>query len=79
MQDVLEDSKASYAYVRVKYANDKESQREKFILVVWIGSGCGIFRKAKVCSFLALPSFTRVLRLDESVVPLFRLLFIRRM
>ena len=39
---------ASYGYARITYANDKESQREKFILIVWIGSGCKVMRKAKV-------------------------------
>lgn len=48
LQEKLDPAKASYAYVRVTYSNDKESQREKFILVTWIGSGCKIMRKAKV-------------------------------
>ncbi|TFY73739.1 hypothetical protein EWM64_g10272 [Hericium alpestre] len=48
LQDVLDPSRASYAYVRVTYSNDKESQREKFILVTWIGSGCKVMRKAKI-------------------------------
>lgn len=48
LQEKLDPSKASYAYVRVTYSNDKESQREKFILVTWIGSGCKVMRKAKV-------------------------------
>ncbi|KAF8137507.1 ADF-like domain-containing protein [Boletus edulis] len=48
LRDALDDSKASYAYARVTYSNDKESQREKFILVVWIGSGCKVMRKAKI-------------------------------
>ena len=30
----LDDTKGSYAYVRVSFSNDKESKREKFILVV---------------------------------------------
>lgn len=47
LRDALGDSKASYAYVRVTFSNDKESQREKFILVVWIGPGCKVMRKAK--------------------------------
>ncbi|KAG6820268.1 hypothetical protein H0H93_003098 [Arthromyces matolae] len=34
LREVLDDTKASYAYVRVTYSNDKESTREKFILVV---------------------------------------------
>lgn len=36
LKEALDDSKASYAYVRVSYSNDKESTREKFILVVCI-------------------------------------------
>ncbi|KAG6873087.1 hypothetical protein C0995_003132 [Termitomyces sp. Mi166 len=32
--EVLDDTKASYAYARVTYSNDKESTREKFILVI---------------------------------------------
>ena len=48
LRDQLDDSKASYAYARVQYANDKESKREKFILVVWIGPNCKVMRKAKV-------------------------------
>ena len=44
LKEVLDDGKASYAYARVSYANDKESTREKFILVVrlqtyWLLSG----------------------------------------
>ncbi|KAK7047351.1 hypothetical protein VNI00_006582 [Paramarasmius palmivorus] len=34
LKEVLDDSKASFAYVRVQYSNDKESTREKFILVI---------------------------------------------
>lgn len=48
LQEKLDPSKASYAYARITYSNDKESQREKFILITWIGSGCKILRKAKV-------------------------------
>lgn len=36
LREVLDDTKASYAYVRVTYSNDKESTREKFVLVVRI-------------------------------------------
>lgn len=48
MREALDTNKASYAYARVTYSNDKESQREKFIFIVWIGSGCKVMRKAKV-------------------------------
>lgn len=34
LTDLLDDSKASFGYVRVTYSNDKESTREKFALVV---------------------------------------------
>ncbi|TFK49077.1 ADF-like domain-containing protein [Heliocybe sulcata] len=48
IKDALDDTKASYAYARVRYSNDKESQREKFILIVWIGPSCKVMRKAKI-------------------------------
>ncbi|GAA5883510.1 hypothetical protein JCM16303_005454 [Sporobolomyces ruberrimus] len=48
LKDNLKDENASFAYVRVKYANDTESTREKFIFVVWIGSGVKVMRKAKL-------------------------------
>lgn len=48
LKDALDDYRASYGYVRVSYSNDKESTREKFILVVWIGPNCKIMRKAKI-------------------------------
>ena len=34
--------------MRIQYSNDKESVREKFILVIWIGPNCKVMRKAKV-------------------------------
>ncbi|KDQ58616.1 hypothetical protein JAAARDRAFT_34445 [Jaapia argillacea MUCL 33604] len=48
IKDVLQDGRASFVYARVKYSNDKESQREKFILIVWIGPSCKVMRKAKI-------------------------------
>jgi len=48
LKEALDDSRASYGYVRVSYSNDKESTREKFILVVWIGPNCKVMRKAKI-------------------------------
>ena len=50
LRERLDEANASFAYVRVQYSNDKESVREKFILVVWIGSSCKVMRKAKVSS-----------------------------
>ncbi|ELU41653.1 cofilin/tropomyosin-type actin-binding domain-containing protein [Rhizoctonia solani AG-1 IA] len=44
----LGDSEVVYAYVRVSYANDKESKREKFILISWIGTSAGVMRKVSV-------------------------------
>ncbi|QRV76530.1 cofilin/tropomyosin-type actin-binding protein [Ceratobasidium sp. AG-Ba] len=49
----LGDEDIAYAYVRVTYANDKESKREKFILVTWIGENVGGLRKGKVSVHLA--------------------------
>jgi len=48
LREVLQDGRASFAYARVRYSNDKESQREKFILVVWIGPQCKVMRRAKI-------------------------------
>ncbi|KAF6764316.1 ADF-like domain-containing protein [Ephemerocybe angulata] len=49
LTELLDDAKASFAYVRVSYANDKESTREKFALVIWIGHNCkSVMRKAKI-------------------------------
>jgi hypothetical protein len=44
----FDDSQAQYGYVRVEYANDQESSRVKFVLVVWIGESTKVMRKAKV-------------------------------
>lgn len=48
LKDKLDDAQAQYAYVRVEYANDSESKRVKFILVVWIGENTKVMRKARV-------------------------------
>ncbi|KAN0131639.1 hypothetical protein V8E53_010481 [Lactarius tabidus] len=65
LQEKLDTTKASYAYVRVTYSNDKESQREKFILVTWIGSGCKVMRKAKISVHAAdVKSVFRVYSID---------------
>ncbi|KAI0135875.1 actin depolymerizing protein [Daldinia grandis] len=44
----LDDSQVNYAYVRVEYNNDSESKRVKFVLIVWIGEGVKVMRKARV-------------------------------
>jgi hypothetical protein len=44
----LDDGQAQYGYVRVEYANDSESTRVKFALVVWIGENTKVMRKARV-------------------------------
>ncbi|CAG8982323.1 hypothetical protein HYALB_00005324 [Hymenoscyphus albidus] len=48
LADKLDPNQAQYAYARVEYANDTESTRVKFIVVVWIGEGTKIMRKARV-------------------------------
>ncbi|KID72706.1 Coactosin [Metarhizium brunneum] len=44
----LDDAQVQYGYVRVQYANDAESKRVKFVLVVWIGENTKVMRKARV-------------------------------
>ena len=48
LKDKLEEDQASFVYARITYANDKESQRHKFILIIWIGPKVKIMRKAKL-------------------------------
>lgn len=48
LRDTLDESRASFAYVRIQYSNDKESTREKFAIVIWIGGKVKVMRKAKV-------------------------------
>ncbi|VDC00116.1 unnamed protein product [Peniophora sp. CBMAI 1063] len=67
LQDVLDSTKASYAYVRVQYSNDKESKREKFCFVTWIGPQCKIMRKAKISVHSA--DVKQVLRVYSIEVP----------
>jgi len=44
----LDDAQVQYGYVRVEYANDSESKRVKFVLVIWIGEHTKVMRKARV-------------------------------
>ncbi|KAK3396673.1 hypothetical protein B0T20DRAFT_276781 [Sordaria brevicollis] len=44
----LSPSEVSYAYVRIQYANDAESVRVKFALIIWIGEQTKVMRKARV-------------------------------
>ncbi|OAQ61250.1 actin-binding, cofilin/tropomyosin type [Pochonia chlamydosporia 170] len=44
----LDDAQVQYGFVRVEYANDAESTRVKFALVVWIGENTKVMRKARV-------------------------------
>lgn len=44
----LDKTQVQYGYVRVEYANDKESTRVKFVLIVWIGENTKVMRKARV-------------------------------
>ncbi|KIP12109.1 hypothetical protein PHLGIDRAFT_113898 [Phlebiopsis gigantea 11061_1 CR5-6] len=67
LRERLEETKASFAYARVRYSNDKESQREKFILVVWIGPSCKVMRKAKISVHAA--DVKQVLRVFSVEVP----------
>ncbi|PFH49345.1 hypothetical protein AMATHDRAFT_76240 [Amanita thiersii Skay4041] len=49
----VDDSRGSFAYARVAFSNDKESKREKFVFVSWIGPKCKVMRKAKMTVHLA--------------------------
>jgi Cofilin/tropomyosin-type actin-binding protein len=44
----LDDGQVQYGYVRIEYANDSESKRVKFALIIWIGTHTKVMRKARV-------------------------------
>jgi hypothetical protein len=44
----LDNGRASYGFVRVKYSNDEHSTREKFVFVIWIGPDVKVMRRARV-------------------------------
>ncbi|RFU29570.1 hypothetical protein B7463_g6789, partial [Scytalidium lignicola] len=48
LTEKLDPNEAQYGYVRIEYANDTESTRVKFVLVIWIGEGTKVMRKARV-------------------------------
>jgi hypothetical protein len=47
---LLDDQSVQYAYLRQEYANDKESTRVKFALIVWIGRDIKPLRRGRVFS-----------------------------
>ncbi|KAF8637928.1 hypothetical protein AX17_002549 [Amanita inopinata Kibby_2008] len=53
LSEHVDEAKGSFAYARVSFSNDKESKREKFIVVSWIGPRCKVMRKAKMTVHLA--------------------------
>ncbi|SPO05614.1 related to coactosin [Cephalotrichum gorgonifer] len=48
VKEQLDDSEVQYVYARVEYANDSESTRVKFVLIIWIGESTRVMRKAGV-------------------------------
>ncbi|CAD6576844.1 MAG: hypothetical protein CYPHOPRED_006103 [Cyphobasidiales sp. Tagirdzhanova-0007] len=48
IKPLLKDDQAMYGYARIDYANDKESQRQKFILIIYIGTQVKVMRRAKI-------------------------------
>lgn len=44
----FDNTQVQYGFVRIEYANDKESTRVKFVLVVWIGDSAKVMRRARV-------------------------------
>ncbi|GAA6024175.1 hypothetical protein JCM8202_003523 [Rhodotorula sphaerocarpa] len=48
LKSKFKNDHASFAYIRVKYSNDAESVREKFVLITWIGPEVRVMRKAKL-------------------------------
>ena len=43
----FDEGQVQFGYVRVEYANDKESSRVKYVFVKWIGESASVMKKAK--------------------------------
>ncbi|KAM0787897.1 hypothetical protein ACM66B_003946 [Microbotryomycetes sp. NB124-2] len=71
LKEHLSDDRASFAYAKITYANDKESQREKFIFITYMwatrGSNVKVMRKAKLSVHKA--DVQNVLRIYSIEVP----------
>ncbi|KAG6358029.1 hypothetical protein SLS64_010749 [Diaporthe eres] len=50
MVDKLADDQIQYAYARVEYANDSESTRVKFALIIWNGPNVHSAKRFKMLS-----------------------------
>merc|ERR1711879_76927 len=48
IKPLLKEDQVMFAYAKINYANDKESTRNKFILVIYIGPQVKVMRRAKV-------------------------------
>ena len=48
LKEEFVNNDVQYGYCRVEYANDAESKRIKFVLIVWIGEKTKVMRKARV-------------------------------
>ncbi|KAJ3108005.1 hypothetical protein HDU97_002585 [Phlyctochytrium planicorne] len=51
--DVLQLSGTAFGFLRVIVGNDELSQRAKFVLITWCGSGVKVMRKAKLSVHIA--------------------------
>ncbi|KAJ3082934.1 hypothetical protein HK102_001372 [Quaeritorhiza haematococci] len=49
----LKEDQAAFGYVRMTVGNDELSQRAKFVLVSWCGTGVKVMRKAKLSVHIA--------------------------
>jgi len=47
-KEKLSEDSACFLFARIKFSNDKESFREKFVLVTWIGQNVKIMRRARL-------------------------------
>ncbi|KAL7917875.1 hypothetical protein ACQKWADRAFT_305691 [Trichoderma austrokoningii] len=47
-EEALSKDRVHYGYVRIEYANDKESTRIKFVLIIWIGKDVKMIRRRRI-------------------------------
>ncbi|KAL7008017.1 hypothetical protein EMMF5_002199 [Cystobasidiomycetes sp. EMM_F5] len=68
LKPLLREDQVMFAYAKITYANDVESTRSKFVLIIYIGKDVKVMRRAKVS--VQKGDVCKVLRIFSIEVPI---------